>query len=96
MLRAGCVMTRLTTQTCAQDTTQQVGVSRRRVEIPAEQVIANDLMRDRGVLRRVAGLGPSMVEFSVVVFFGEADGFEDQLCVPLLQTVSVWRVCRDR
>jgi len=88
-------MTRLKPQASAQGPTRQNGVGRRRIEVPAEHVMANDLMRDRGILRHVSGLGPSMVEFSVVLFFGEADGIDDQLCVPLHQTVSVWRVCRD-
>jgi hypothetical protein len=89
-------MTGLKQRVSAEDTTQQAEACRRRIEVPAEQVVADDLMRDRGVLRHVAGLGPSMVEFSLVVFFGEADDFDDQLCVPLHQTVSVWRVHRDQ
>lgn len=87
-------MTGLNPRVSAQDATQHADVHRRRNAIPADQAITNDLMRERGTLRHVAGLGPSMVEFSAVVFFGEAESFDDQLCVPLLQTASVWRVRR--
>lgn len=70
--------------------------SYRLVQVAASEVVPGDQMRDHGVLRRVVGLAPSRIEFSLVVFFDEADGFEDPLCVPLSQTVSVWRVRRDR
>ena len=66
------------------------------VQVTAGEVVPGDRLRDHGILRQVVGLAPSRIEFSVVVFFDGADGFDDPLCVPLVQTVSVWRVCREQ
>jgi hypothetical protein len=89
-------MTGLTPRATAQDTVPRTGAFRKLIEVPADEVIPGDQMRDHGVMRQVTGTGASVVELSVVVFFDETDGFDNRLCVPLFQTVSVWRVCCDR
>lgn len=69
---------------------------RQLVTVPADEAVPGDRVRDHGVLRQVTSVEASVVERSVVLFFDPADGFDDPLFVPLFQTVSVWRLCRER
>jgi hypothetical protein len=68
---------------------------RKPIGVPADEVEEGDVIRDRGVFREVAQVGASVVERSLVFYFDPADGLNDRLTVPVLEMVSVWRVCRD-
>lgn len=63
-----------------------------RVDVPADEVVLGDMVRDQGMLRRIARVEPSVVELSLVWVFDPVEGLSGQLRVPSLMSVSVWRV----
>lgn len=65
---------------------------RQLVQLPADEVVPGDVVRDLGIYRRVVGVEPSVVELSLVWLFDPADGLADRLRVSSLVSVSVWRV----
>lgn len=68
---------------------------RKLIDVPADEAVPGDRVRDHGILRQITSIEASVVQRSVVLFFDPTDGFDDQLHVPLFQTISVWRVSRD-
>ena len=66
---------------------------RSQVEVPADEVVPGDVVRDLGRFRRIVGVEPSVTELSLVWLFDPADGVTDRLRVSSLVSVSVWRVC---
>jgi hypothetical protein len=68
---------------------------RSRVEVPADEVVPGDVVRDLGRFRRVVGVEPWVMELSLVWLFDPADGGIDRLRVASLVSVSVWRVRGD-
>ena len=72
---------------------RQVDVGNRsQVDVPADEVIPGDVVRDQGIFRQVARVEPSIVELSLVWFFDPMAGLSDRLRVPFMTSVSVWRV----
>jgi hypothetical protein len=65
------------------------------IDVLGDEVSPGDLIRDHGHLRRITDIGASVIERSIVLFLDPEDGLDGQLRLPLFQTVSVWRVCRD-
>ncbi len=65
---------------------------RQLVQVPADQVVPGDVVRDLGRFRRVVGVEPSVMELSLVWLFDPTDGLVDRLRVSSLVSVSVWRV----
>lgn len=73
--------------------TQRTDMAERtRVEVPADEAVPGDVVRDQGVFRRIARVEPSVVELSLVWSFDPVAGLSDRLRVPFMTSVSVWRV----
>jgi hypothetical protein len=72
---------------------QAAGTRPRRVELPAAEVVVGDRVRDEGTLKRVAAVVPLVSVNALLLFFDPAEGYRDDVSVPVLQSVSVWRVC---
>lgn len=70
-------------------------LARTHIEVPADEVVPGDVVRDQGIFRQVARIEPRLVDLALVWFFDPIEGFEDQLAVPSLVSVSVWRVSGD-
>jgi hypothetical protein len=68
---------------------------RKLIDVPSDEVAPGDVIRDQGVFREVADVGVSVVERGLVFYFEPAEGLHGRLTVPVLEMVSVWRVCRD-
>ena len=68
--------------------------SRKLIDVPADEVVPGDRIRDRGVFREVAQITASLSERTLVFYLDPAEGLNDRLTVPVLEMVSVWRVCR--
>ena len=66
---------------------------RQLVQVPADEVVPGDVVRDLGRFRRVVGVEPAVMELSLVWLFDPVDGVTDRLRVSSLVSVSVWRVC---
>lgn len=65
---------------------------RQLVQVPADEVVPGDVVRDLGRFRRVVGVEPRVTELSLLWLFDPADDAVDRLRVSSLVSVSVWRV----
>lgn len=61
----------------------------------ADELLPGDLMRDQGIVREVAQVSPSVVEWAIRVVFRPVPGRSRGLTVPLFIPVVVWRVTSD-
>jgi hypothetical protein len=66
------------------------------IQVPADEVVPGDHVRDHGSFREVIEVQASVREGAVVLVFEQVAASGARLHVPLLQTLSVWRACRER
>jgi ABC-type cobalamin transport system ATPase subunit len=82
------------TSAAATPTDNAKGV-RKLIQVFPDDVVPGDWIRDGGVFRSVSHMSPLVSSGVLLIHFEPVDGGRADLSVPVFQTVSVWRVCRD-
>jgi hypothetical protein len=64
--------------------------------LPVEEVETGDQLRRDDRWRLVDHIEPKLLELTILIFWADSADPDDRLAVPITQTISLWRVCRDR
>ena len=72
------------------------GRARRCLRIPASEIEPGDEIQVRDGVRHVVSVVPQVVEFALLIDLDRLGGLNDDMHVPLFQSVTVWRVGDDR
>lgn len=65
---------------------------RARLSLPVDELAKGDLLPDRGRLRAVQAVTPTVVEMALVIDFADSTDRHDRLTVPMGQSVTLYRV----